>query len=146
MSQSTAKEFRCIKCNKLLGVENTGGFEVKCLRCGTLNIHLEGLDEQVIITDPDGKILYTNGALERMTGYTAEEAIGQRPSLWGRQMPPEFYRELWQAIKVEKRSVHVTLKNKRKDGTTYLAELRISPILDAGGEILFFVGCERRLP
>jgi phage FluMu protein Com len=35
-------EFRCRKCNKLLG-KIDGNAEIKCFRCGTLNIAKRGL-------------------------------------------------------------------------------------------------------
>ncbi len=135
-------EFRCQKCKKLLAMREHGNFEVKCLRCGTLNYFFEHMNEQVIITDPDGVILYTNGVVEKITGYSVDEIIGKRPSLWGNQMPREFYRVMWHTIKVEKREVKVTLRNKRKDGTFYNADLRISPVLDTRGNVRFFVGIE----
>lgn len=145
METNTQKEFRCKKCHKLLAYDGGRGFEVKCVRCGTLNFHLEQMQEQVIITDPKGVILYTNDALERMTGYTSAEAIGKTPAIWGGLMPAEFYAEMWRQIRDEKKNILVTLQNRKKDGTVYTAELRISPILDTQGEILFFIGCERKI-
>lgn len=103
------------------------------------------MQEQVIITDPKGVILYTNDALERMTGYTTAEAIGKTPAIWGGLMPAEFYAEMWRKIRDEKQNILVTLQNRKKDGTVYTAELRISPILDTQGDILFFIGCERKI-
>ncbi len=136
-------ETRCIKCDKLLAKNGeNGSFEVKCNRCGTLNTMLERASQQIIITDPEGIILYTNEALEKVTGYSAHEVIGFKPSVWGGQMSPEFYAHLWDTIKNKKQSITVVLHNKRKDGTLYDATLVISPILDPNKEILFFVGVE----
>ena len=99
--------------------------------------------DQTIITDVDGTILYANHATELMTGYSMQEIIGARPSLWGKQMPKEHYETLWQTIKDEKQGYAGELTNKRKDGTQYLASIRISPILDEKGEVKFFVGVTR---
>src|ERR1035441_3197704 len=51
----------------------------------------------VVITDPNGTILYVNAAFSRMTGYSREEAIGSHSRLLksGKQ-DPDFYRDLWQ--------------------------------------------------
>jgi len=139
-------EARCLKCGKLLAKNgNHGSFEVKCNRCGTLNALLEKSSQQIIITDPDGIVLYTNDAFERITGYNISEVIGLKPSFWGGQMSPEFYANLWDTIKNKKESIRVTLRNKRKDGTMYDALLHISPILDSKKEVIFFVGVESQI-
>lgn len=99
--------------------------------------------DQIIITDPDGIILYANHATEILTGYPHAEIIGKKPSLWGDQMPKEVYEKLWRTIKIEKTPYAGELTNKRKDGEKYLASTRISPLLDAGGEVKFFVAVQR---
>ncbi len=99
--------------------------------------------DHTIITDPDGIILYANHAAEILTGYTKEEMLGKRPSLWGHQMPKKFYEILWRTIKEEKQSYVGELTNRRKDGTKFLASIRISPILDKQGEIRQYVGVLR---
>lgn len=99
--------------------------------------------DHTIITDSHGIILHANHAAEVLTGYSKEEMIGLRPSLWGGQMPKSFYETLWKTIKVEKLRYTGELTNKRKDGKIYLANIRISPIFDNMGEVKFFVGIER---
>ena len=143
--KSDIDEIRCSKCNKLLAKnhQHVDIFEVKCSRCGTLNSIFENMQEQVIITDPEGVILYTNEVVEKMTGYSPKEIIGNKPSLWGKQMSKEFYKEMWDVIKNKKQSIKVSLKNKNKEGKIYNVQLRISPILDAEGEVVFYVGIER---
>jgi PAS domain S-box-containing protein len=107
-----------------------------------MNTLFKDFVDQVIITDPEGKILYVNNQIEKVTGYTAAEALGQTPALWGRQMSAQFYRELWEQIKVRKEGISVGLTNRRKDGSTYQAHLRISPVLGLEGEVKMYVGIE----
>lgn len=96
--------------------------------------------EGILITDADGKILRVNSAFSRITGYAAEEAIGQNTSLLksGRH-GAEFYAAMWQAI-----SEHDTWQgevwNRRKNGEAYPEWLTISTVRDAAGEITHFVG------
>lgn len=99
--------------------------------------------DHIIITDQDGKVIYANKAAMNITGYSHEEIIGSNPSMWGNQMPKKFYETLWRTIKTEKHSYSGEITNKRKDGKTYLASIRIIPIFDKDGEIQFFVGNER---
>ncbi|MDP3964235.1 MAG: PAS domain-containing sensor histidine kinase [bacterium] len=107
---------------------------------------VEHASDHVIITDPDGTILFANKAVERVTGYSRTEAIGQKmdsEKLWGGQMPAEFYRDLWNTIKVKKRTFIGKITNQRKNGQTYVAEVHIAPVLDNAGVVVFFVGIER---
>lgn len=99
--------------------------------------------DHVVITGPDGHILYANHAAELLTGFSREEIVGKTPALWGRQMPKEFYETMWRTIKIEKNRYAGELMNKRRDGTKYLSSLRVAPILDDRGEVKFFVGIER---
>jgi PAS domain-containing protein len=52
--------------------------------------------EAIFITDTQGRILRVNRAFTAITGYTADEALGQTPAILksGRQ-DEAFYRELW---------------------------------------------------
>jgi PAS domain S-box-containing protein len=138
------KETRCFKCGKLLAKQKFGqdSLEIKCIRCGALNLIFKDLKDQVIITDVNGTILYANSLVESVTGYSMREIIGQKPSLWGNQMSQVFYKKMWRMIKLKKQPVVVKLTNKKKDGTLYDAILRISPVFDTAGDIHMFVGME----
>ncbi|NTV55044.1 MAG: PAS domain S-box protein [Candidatus Moranbacteria bacterium] len=96
-----------------------------------------------VITDIDGLILYANDAVEKTTGYTAEEMFGETPRLWGKQMPIEFYEDLWKTIKTLKKPFFSEITNKRKNGRQYIVDAGIFPLLDEKGDVSFFVGVER---
>lgn len=101
------------------------------------------LDDHLLVTDANGNILYANKAVERQTGYSITEVIGKNPGdLWGGRMPEEFYEEMWRVIKKEKKPFVGEVKNVRKEGREYWQELHITPILDASGEIKFFIAIE----
>lgn len=104
---------------------------------------VEAAAEHVIITDPEGMILYANKAAEELTGYSRAEMLGKRPSLWGNQMSREFYHKMWKTIKEDKRVFRAELTNRRKSGQEYAVNLFISPVLDEKGNVKFFVGVER---
>ena len=139
-----SEEFRCSDCGKLLAINNESDLtlSIKCTRCGSLNSIFKGVTEQVIITDKDGLIVYANSMVESNTGYSLQEILGKKPSLWGGQMSKEFYKEMWRVIKVEKKSVAVEVRNKKKDGTFYNAKLRISAVFGIDNEVKMFVGIE----
>ena len=141
-------EVRCRRCGKLLakGSVRSGFMEIKCERCGLLNVLLEQFEDQVIITDKKGVILFVNKQVEHVTGYQIDEVIGKTPALWGGQMPQEFYQEMWRTLLAEKSGFITRVTNKHKSGKLYDALLRVSPILDVKGEIQFFVGMESLTP
>jgi len=142
--QNILKSIRCMKCGKMLA-KNTSifGIEVKCLRCGTLNLVLEKMIEQVIITNCEGVILFINKAVEIATGFSLHEVIGKKPSdLWGGHMSKKFYVDMWDKILKKKESVKIKITNKDKFKKAYDVELLISPIFDTSGKIIFFVGIE----
>lgn len=117
--------------------------EEKLLDLQKFQLAVENTYEHVIITDSQAKILYANASVERITGFRKDEIIGNTPSLWGNQMPKEFYQHLWDTIQVKKVTFNGEIRNKRKNGEIYTAEISISPIMDENKKIKFFVGVER---
>ncbi|MBP9752004.1 MAG: PAS domain S-box protein [Candidatus Moranbacteria bacterium] len=103
---------------------------------------VSGSSDTVVIADPDAVILYANDAACRTTGYPMEEIIGNKPSLWGRQMGKGFYETMWRTIKDDKKPFRSEVMNRKKDGGTYIAELSITPLLGDDGEVRFFVGVQ----
>lgn len=109
----------------------------------TFKLAIENASDHIIITDSNGIILYANKAVEKITGYSNEEIIGNKPSLWGGLMGKSYYKRLWRTIKIQKKPFVGEITNKRKNGDLYEAEVRISPVLDKKSEVLYFVGIER---
>jgi len=92
----------------------------------------------VVITDRAGTIEYVNPCFTQITGYTAEEAIGQSPrTLKSGQTPAEEYRRLWEAIATgEWRG---EFRNRKKNGEMYWEAASISPVRDAQGRVTHYV-------
>lgn len=99
--------------------------------------------EAIVIADAKGVIQYVNPALEQSTGYSREEIIGQKPSLWkSGKHDLSFYENLWNTI--TKGSVwkgHIV--NKKKNGILYEEETSISPIRDEAGIITNYVAVKK---
>ncbi len=105
---------------------------------------VDNASDQVIITDLEGIVLYGNKVTEKITGYALSDVVGKKAGiLWHLPMPKEFYEKLWDTIKNKKETFLNEIQNKRKNGEIYTASISISPILDGGGNLLFFVGLER---
>jgi PAS domain S-box-containing protein len=101
------------------------------------------LQDHTIITDANANILYANQAVLRQTGWSPEEVVGKNPGdLWGGNMTPKFYKQLWHKIKVEKEPFIGAIKNRGTDGKERWQEIIISPVLDKDGRVKFFIGIE----
>lgn len=93
----------------------------------------------VLITDPNGVIEYVNPSFSRLTGYSAEEAIGTTTNiLKSGETPEKFYRELWETIRAGK-IWKGDLRNRRKDGELYWEETLIAPLFDQNGNIANYI-------
>ncbi len=93
----------------------------------------------IMITTAQGRIEYVNPAFERASGYQFAELAGQNPSILksGRH-EATFYQNLWETISsgcVWRGHFH----NRRRDGTLYWELTTISPVTNAGGEIVRFI-------
>lgn len=105
---------------------------------------LDNASDQVVITDGEGIVVYANAAVEKITGYNPEEALGKKAGvLWKVPMPIEYYKNLWHTIKEQKKTFIGEIQNRRKNGQLYTALISISPVLDNSGNVPYFVGIER---
>lgn len=89
---------------------------------------LQQVGEIIVITDSKGVIEYVNPAFTRITGYTADEAIGKKPSILKSDLQePAFYREMWETI--SRGNVWKgTLTDRRKDGSYFPVMITVSPV------------------
>ncbi|MGD0726482.1 MAG: PAS domain S-box protein [Spirochaetia bacterium] len=104
---------------------------------------IEQVGEMVFVTDPEWIIQYVNPAFETVTGYSRKEVLGRDPSfLRSGEQDQAFYQELWQTTSSGK-TWQGTVVHKRKDGRLFTEETTISPVCDAGGRIVSYVGVAR---
>lgn len=98
------------------------------------------VQEGIIVTDANKVILRVNQSFTRITGYAAEEAIGQMPTLLssGRH-DTEFYRKMWEPM-ASKHHWYGEIWNKRKNGEIYLEWLTITALCNPEGHVTHYVG------
>lgn len=100
-------------------------------------------DLAISITDAKANILFANEAFSRVTGYDADEIVGKNESvLSNHTTPSEVYQMLWSELSAQ-RAWSGKLLNRRKDGSLYLAELSISPVVGDDGKTTHFLGMHR---
>jgi diguanylate cyclase (GGDEF)-like protein/PAS domain S-box-containing protein len=99
-------------------------------------------DEGTMITDAKGVILRVNQAFTKDTGYTAEEAVGQKPSLLksGRH-DAAFYQAMWQTLN-QTGIWQGEIWDRRKSGEIYPKWLNITAVKDSNGIVTHYVGIQ----
>jgi PAS domain S-box-containing protein len=110
------------------------------------NEHLRKLSRAVeqspsmaMITDFHGNIEYVNPKFTEITGYRADELMGESPRLFKTDMTsPETYRELWSTIS-SGRVWRGEFLNRKKNGECYWESASIAPVFDEAGTITHFV-------
>ena len=102
--------------------------------------------EGLVVTNSRGLIQWVNPAFTAMCGFSLEELKGRKPGevLQGAATDPNSVERIRDALRTRS-GCRETLVNYHKDGTPYLAEIRIDPILNDEREPLWFVARERKL-
>lgn len=93
----------------------------------------------IVITDPDGTIIWANPSVSRLTGYTLTELIGQKTSVLRSGLHDDsFYKEMWNTIQAGK-VWRGRVVNRKKDGSFYHEEMTITPVLGADNQIINYI-------
>jgi diguanylate cyclase (GGDEF)-like protein/PAS domain S-box-containing protein len=99
----------------------------------------QNTQEGILVTDARGVILTVNPAFTAVTGYSAEEAIGQKPNLLNSGRHDQaFYAEMWRALG-EAGQWHGEIWNRRKSGEIYPEWIHMSAIRDNDGMVSHYV-------
>lgn len=107
---------------------------------------LEASDNSILIVDaaqPDFPLVYVNSAFTRVTGYSAEEALGRNPRfLHGNDRDQPELENIRNALR-ESSSGHAVLRNYSKVGRMFWHELYVSPVLSDSMGVTHFIGVGR---
>ena len=93
----------------------------------------------IVVTDLEGNIEFTNPAFTKITGYTAEDALGQNSRiLKSGEMSQEVYENMWATL-IKGDVWRGELLNKKKNGELYWEWAIISPVKNNQGVTTHFV-------
>jgi PAS domain S-box-containing protein len=103
-------------------------------------------DYAIFMLDPQGHVLTWNAGAERFKGYRADEIIGQHFSIF---YPEEARQKRWPQHELEVATAKGVFEDEgwrvRKDGTLFWANVVITTLRDADGELLGFAKVTRDL-
>jgi len=106
---------------------------------------LDKLPVSIIITDKDGHITYVNKELISSSGYSKEELIGERPSVFKSGFTsPKEYSEIWNSISNGDTWTGI-LKNLSKSKKISWMAVAISPIFDEKKNIINYIAVETNI-
>lgn len=93
----------------------------------------------IMITDLEGTIEFVSPAFSKITGYSAQEAIGQNPRMLNSgETPPQVYERLWKTIS-QGEVWEGEFLNKKKNGDLYRESATISPVKNIDGQTTHYV-------
>ena len=93
----------------------------------------------MFVTDSKQVILQVNSAFTELTGYSAQEAIGQTPRLLSSGRHDKvFFQAMWATLKAHG-NWHGEIWNRRKSGDIYVGWMSISAVQDAAGAVTHYV-------
>ena len=114
-----------------------------------LETAISRLNDVVIITEaypidePGPRIVYANRAVEKCTGYSRAELMGQSPrKLQGLKTQRKELDRIRSALK-NHQGVRAELINYTKSGEEYWSEIEIAPVQDEAGSYSHFIAVER---
>lgn len=96
--------------------------------------------EGMIVTDTNGVILSANRSFLNLTGYTAEELVGQTSRLFrSHRRETEFYQSMWNSVRITG-GWQGEMSLKTKSGEHCARWLAISAVRNEAGEVTNYIG------
>ena len=104
------------------------------------------VDYGIFVLDPQGHVLTWNSGAERLKGYTRDEIVGKHFSVF---YPPEAVASGWPTEELQRARQHGRFEDEgwrvRKDGSRFWANVVITALHDASGELSGFAKITRDL-
>jgi PAS domain S-box-containing protein len=97
----------------------------------------------IAITDKKGAVIWVNPSFTLLTGYTLKDIYGRNlKTLKSGKHDRAFYRNLWETILSGNVWEGETI-NRKKDGSLYVEQQTIAPVLDPDGKISNFIAIKQ---
>ena len=109
------------------------------------HLAMESAQNGILICDAvaeDHPIVYFNPGFEKLTGYSSDKILGHNCRfLQGEDTDSDAVKRIRKSISTGQ-PCQETLLNYREDGTTFWNELQITPVHDADGELVSYIGIQ----
>ncbi|WP_346353413.1 PAS domain S-box protein [Azotosporobacter soli] len=112
-------------------------------RVNLLSTVVKYAGDGIVVTDCAAVIQWANPAFCRLSGYAAEELVGKSMAIFkSGYQDKNFYQQLWRQI-LSGNLWRGEIVNRRKDGSLYVEEMSITPVLDEHKEISAFIAIKQ---
>lgn len=103
-------------------------------------------DNAVVVTNPDGEVVYVNRGFERMSGYSLDEMKGKKPGhvLQGKDTNPETVQNIRDHL-ARSEPFYDEILNYTKDGRPYWISLSINPIRGEDHRISHYISVQANI-
>ncbi|KXS42435.1 MAG: PAS/PAC sensor signal transduction histidine kinase [Methanohalophilus sp. T328-1] len=99
--------------------------------------------DSIVITDTNYVITYMNEASEELFGWSFEELKGKKPDVFNAEpLSEDVQKEIYDTV-ASGNIYKGELLNKRKDGTYFYIQIKVSPIYDNKGNIIAYMSSQR---
>jgi len=97
------------------------------------------IGEGILISDADNRIIETNQAVTRITGYSREELIGNTPGMLKSGLhDPSFFADLWHTL-LDQGHWQGEIYDRTRDGSVVPLLQTISAVRDGDGELSHYI-------
>ncbi|HEY40659.1 MAG TPA: PAS domain S-box protein [Dehalococcoidia bacterium] len=108
-----------------------------------LGLVVEQINDSIIVTNTDYEIIYINQATKELFGYTLEEIKGKTPGIFNVEpLADNIQKSIYKTV-ASGDTYLGSILNRRKDGTIFTNEFKVSPLYDEGGQITAYIGIQR---
>ena len=103
----------------------------------------EHTDNAVVLTDPNGKVVWVNAGFTRLTGYTLGEILGKKPGsiLQGPETNPATIQYIREQLR-KGEGFTAEILNYSKTGRKYWLASQVQPIRNEAGDIINFMAIQ----
>ena len=110
---------------------------------------LDSINHSVVISDPnipDTPMVFISNEFYNQTGYSVEESLGKNCRfLQGPETDPKDIDYIKIALK-RKKKITIDILNYKKNGQKFWNRLRIRPLFDQNGKLIYFAGDQNPIP
>lgn len=108
-----------------------------------LSMAIEQATISFLMTDLNGRIKYVNPAFEKSSGYSLEELVGKKTNLLKDNLNPKEVEEELVELTRKGQTWEGELISKKKDGTIYYEEAKITPIIDLDKKVIGYLSIKQ---
>ncbi|WP_299439781.1 PAS domain-containing protein [uncultured Aquimarina sp.] len=97
----------------------------------------------IVITNTDLKIVFATRNIEKMSGYSPDEVIGNSPKMFqGKETDQSTSQTIREAVNRQE-PFEVSIVNYKKDNSTYLCHIKGFPVLNKRGKLINYIAFEQ---